>query len=169
MEDMNSCEKLSIIAQLLAFSADRCTLKPPTITNYDKEITKNTRYFDKKLKFTKKIVENKRIRILGDYYLLSRTQLVEAGLAHSTLEKLDQYSKRIQSQKAECLFINKLLRAKRIKEFNVRVEKAIASGNLKVFSKLIKNKEIQRNSMPCLLYTSPSPRDATLSRMPSSA
>ena len=24
-------------------------------------------------------------------------------------------------------------------------------------------------SMPCLLYTSPSPRDATLSRMPSSA
>ena len=54
MEDMNSCEKLSIIAQLLAFSADRCTLKPPVITNYDKEITKNTRYFDKKLKFTKK-------------------------------------------------------------------------------------------------------------------
>ena len=25
------------------------------------------------------------------------------------------------------------------------------------------------NSFPCLLYTSPSPRDATLSRMPSSA
>ena len=25
------------------------------------------------------------------------------------------------------------------------------------------------NSIPCLLYTSPSPRDATLSRMPSSA
>ena len=27
----------------------------------------------------------------------------------------------------------------------------------------------QNKSMPCLLYTSPSPRDATLSRMPSSA
>ena len=26
-----------------------------------------------------------------------------------------------------------------------------------------------RNTIPCLLYTSPSPRDATLSRMPSSA
>ena len=26
-----------------------------------------------------------------------------------------------------------------------------------------------RRAMPCLLYTSPSPRDATLSRMPSSA
>ena len=96
-------------------------------------------------------MENKRIKILGDYYHLSRTQLVEAGLARSALEKLDQYSKRIQNQKAECLFANKLLRAKRIKEFNVRVEKAIASGNLKVFSKLIKNKEIQRNSMPKIL------------------
>ena len=27
----------------------------------------------------------------------------------------------------------------------------------------------RHNPMPCLLYTSPSPRDATLSRMPSSA
>ena len=27
----------------------------------------------------------------------------------------------------------------------------------------------KRHDMPCLLYTSPSPRDATLSRMPSSA
>ena len=54
----------------------------------------------------------KRIKILGDYYHLSRTQLVEASLARSALEKLDQYSKRIQNQKAECLFANKLLRAK---------------------------------------------------------
>ena len=29
--------------------------------------------------------------------------------------------------------------------------------------------EIQRGTITCLLYTSPSPRDATLSRMPSSA
>ena len=28
---------------------------------------------------------------------------------------------------------------------------------------------LERHSDPCLLYTSPSPRDATLSRMPSSA
>ena len=28
---------------------------------------------------------------------------------------------------------------------------------------------IKRHQKPCLLYTSPSPRDATLSRMPSSA
>ena len=29
--------------------------------------------------------------------------------------------------------------------------------------------EYQNEYLPCLLYTSPSPRDATLSRMPSSA
>ena len=43
-------------------------------------------------------MENKRIKILGDYYHLSRTQLVEASLARSALEKLDQYSKRIRSE-----------------------------------------------------------------------
>ena len=32
-----------------------------------------------------------------------------------------------------------------------------------------KNLKEATSSMPCLLYTSPSPRDATLSRMPSSA
>ena len=31
------------------------------------------------------------------------------------------------------------------------------------------NREIERRIKSCLLYTSPSPRDATLSRMPSSA
>ena len=30
-------------------------------------------------------------------------------------------------------------------------------------------KKIKADNTPCLLYTSPSPRDATLSRMPSSA
>ena len=34
--------------------------------------------------------------------------------------------------------------------------------------KLIENKTYMQ-AVPCLLYTSPSPRDATLSRMPSSA
>ena len=35
--------------------------------------------------------------------------------------------------------------------------------------KLFANFEISTPMMACLLYTSPSPRDATLSRMPSSA
>ena len=33
----------------------------------------------------------------------------------------------------------------------------------------IQLQKLPRNASPCLLYTSPSPRDATLSRMPSSA
>ena len=33
----------------------------------------------------------------------------------------------------------------------------------------LKNNAYQNKYLPCLLYTSPSPRDATLSRMPSSA
>ena len=34
---------------------------------------------------------------------------------------------------------------------------------------VIRNKSRKKSSNNCLLYTSPSPRDATLSRMPSSA
>ena len=41
---------------------------------------------------------------------------------------------------------------------------------LKAFSHQLNSKElIEFKDMICLLYTSPSPRDATLSRMPSSA
>ena len=39
----------------------------------------------------------------------------------------------------------------------------------KDFEKNISNKKIISITRSCLLYTSPSPRDATLSRMPSSA
>ena len=34
---------------------------------------------------------------------------------------------------------------------------------------LLNNKRINNLSLPCLLYTSPSPRDRSISRMPSSA
>ena len=50
------------------------------------------------------------------------------------------------------------------------------SNDLKWFKKNTENQIVVMGSktwedpfMPCLLYTSPSPRDATLSRMPSSA
>ena len=36
-------------------------------------------------------------------------------------------------------------------------------------NEIFKDANKQRNNRDCLLYTSPSPRDATLSRMPSSA
>ena len=54
--------------------------------------------------------------------------------------------------------------------------KYVTSENFKsqVMNEILKNVQgampkVLDNVMPCLLYTSPSPRDATLSRMPSSA
>ena len=43
--------------------------------------------------------------------------------------------------------------------------------NVDLFDYVLKNEtfEFEKGSIDCLLYTSPSPRDATLSRMPSSA
>ena len=46
----------------------------------------------------------------------------------------------------------------------------LANGWLSTFDDIIKgNASLYTRYMDCLLYTSPSPRDATLSRMPSSA
>ena len=47
----------------------------------------------------------------------------------------------------------------------------LEKGYLIDLARLSGNSEIEEviKSTPCLLYTSPSPRDATLSRMPSSA
>ena len=52
------------------------------------------------------------------------------------------------------------------------VERALAEGMRKIIPEDAVERvlEVLRDrSTPCLLYTSPSPRDATLSRMPSSA
>ena len=45
----------------------------------------------------------------------------------------------------------------------------ITDGGKKVIERVLKSNEQDDMSYTCLLYTSPSPRDATLSRMPSSA
>ena len=48
----------------------------------------------------------------------------------------------------------------------------LSIDNEEVFSELMKLRvswKFTQYNTPCLLYTSPSPRDATLSRMPSSA
>ena len=52
-----------------------------------------------------------------------------------------------------------------------RIEEVAASvyGVSRVINQLSVGNEIQATGNSCLLYTSPSPRDATLSRMPSSA
>mgnify|MGYP003316730527 CR=1 FL=1 len=45
----------------------------------------------------------------------------------------------------------------------------VSMGNTVIKSNANKVRKIEKRNVICLLYTSPSPRDATLSRMPSSA
>ena len=54
------------------------------------------------------------------------------------------------------------------KKRNFEQEKALREKE-KEIQKLKSKLEAREANKPCLLYTSPSPRDATLSRMPSSA
>ena len=49
------------------------------------------------------------------------------------------------------------------------IEVDITRGNLNPLPLAVSPLAIDEQSRNCLLYTSPSPRDATLSRMPSSA
>ena len=66
-----------------------------------------------------------------------------------------------QRDKAESIVdLNKHFKSSWIKEYKSVEVSTIQNG--------IKKKSIGKNNV-CLLYTSPSPRDATLSRMPSSA
>ena len=73
--------------------------------------------------------------------------------------------------------IDKFLMDRLEKASRSRVQKAIKAGTILVNDMPIKsNYKVRPNDIivismakDCLLYTSPSPRDATLSRMPSSA
>ena len=67
-----------------------------------------------------------------------------------------------------------------VKSFNNPDEVSTAFNNAKIESVKVGGQRLMRLTLqpgwkwsrdikPCLLYTSPSPRDATLSRMPSSA
>ena len=49
------------------------------------------------------------------------------------------------------------------------LEELFDTGRISNYSQDDINSEVMRRFQDCLLYTSPSPRDATLSRMPSSA
>ena len=69
-----------------------------------------------------------------------------------------------------------LMETKAVKRINEAIEKREEKGPMGTRRRLLATSvRISRNMAPwlhemaCLLYTSPSPRDATLSRMPSSA
>ena len=49
------------------------------------------------------------------------------------------------------------------------VERILIPEGRRIIGHFLQRREFIRKTTNCLLYTSPSPRDATLSRMPSSA
>ena len=108
--------------------------------------------------------------------LKNETASLEKALALAKVSRAQQLAN-LQSQKL--LFENAL--AERATQFNEEQKKAQAfARELKVANERLAAQDTQLaelkannkklvDDIACLLYTSPSPRDATLSRMPSSA
>ena len=89
------------------------------------------------------------------------TQLIQAGFRRSG----DQiYRPHCEAcQKCESIRV-------KVKQFKPsKSQKRILNKNLDVTCRLVKYDSEYFQQQPCLLYTSPSPRDGLLSRMPSSA
>ena len=57
----------------------------------------------------------------------------------------------------------------RTKKYQTDEDKQIQKETLDISQEVLDEIEVNEDCKLCLLYTSPSPRDATLSRMPSSA
>ena len=76
-------------------------------------------------------------------------------------------------QKRGCVIIRDVFEEKFIENLNLQLEKYIDENNYyddqKKKADLDKYFSDLKSGKPCLLYTSPSPRDGLLSRMPSSA
>ena len=67
----------------------------------------------------------------------------------------------------KCMKLNLYSAVEAIKAFQDSLKKS--KGSVVLFSTVAAQRGFTNHSIICLLYTSPSPRDATLSRMPSSA
>ena len=65
--------------------------------------------------------------------------------------------------------VKTLLGKKGTKVVNQVVKKGVNKARQAVKSKAMKDERVKKVAKACLLYTSPSPRDGLLSRMPSSA
>ena len=98
------------------------------------------------LRFEKEFVKHKTLDCIGDFYLLGM-QLVGEVNCFAPGHKLNQ------------MFVKEILKDKT----NYVIENAVVNKCPENIYDTLKK------SYSCLLYTSPSPRDATLSRMPSSA
>ena len=89
----------------------------------------------------------------------------ELILKHSTLEK-DLSSGEIDKK----LFAEKSKEYSDLNEIIINAKKYLSyEEDKKDLEKILNDGSTDKELKDCLLYTSPSPRDATLSRMPSSA
>ena len=93
---------------------------------------------------------------MSEFFLELFSEEIPAGLQKNLREKLFEEFKN--------LFEEKSIKSKKNFSFSTPNRLVLVFESLDKQTK-IKSKEIRG----CLLYTSPSPRDATLSRMPSSA
>ena len=78
----------------------------------------------------------------------------------------NRWRREVKDLETMCIGILVMLNASHNKSFKVK------DLNLKTYQKKVMGSDgrgVNAMSLSCLLYTSPSPRDATLSRMPSSA
>ena len=77
----------------------------------------------------------------------------------------DQISHETMSLKEEKVLVERIKQLNKMKD----AAKAMAAKQAQITGTDGSRKAMQEKAKACLLYTSPSPRDATLSRMPSSA
>ena len=139
--DMNSCELLSLIGQMLAMAADRSMIKIPRKEAENKILLKNARYHERKIKGVKKYLQRKREKILGEFHLLSRKDLVEMGLQRHKLRALDKHTDIFKKKLKDAKDIHTKMKIERAEELHRKLNKAIRMGDSKLFAQVIKKKE----------------------------
>ena len=140
-KDLNSCELLSLVGQMLAMAADRSMIKLPKRQSDNKVLLKNARYHERKIREIGAYLQKKRERILGDYHLLSRKDLVEMGIQKTDLKLLDKHTDIYKKKIKDARDVHTKLKIESAEELHRKLNKAIRCGDSKMFSQVIKKKE----------------------------
>ena len=130
---MNSCELLSLIGQMLAMAADRSMIKVQRKETENKILLKNARYHERKVKGVKKYIQRKREKILGEFHLLSRKDLVEMGLQKNKLRALDKHTDIFKKKLKDAKDIHTKMKIERAEELHRKLNKAKRMGDSKLF------------------------------------
>ena len=99
---------------------------------------------------------------------LSRVPIIFTGIQEVILER-NPMNVIIVVQPLQGMVICKGIKERILERNFMNVIDVVKSLHVTVISNVIKEHILERNPMNCLLYTSPSPRDLSTSRMPSSA